>query len=128
MFSKAEISSVVFRKPALHRRIQAADEGQPDQPSVGMPAENEIDIPQVVCAVENKRVWHMSETDFRHIGVLELLEELILWRGRELLLAAAEIKGMSHGTANAQRLTGYCHVHIAVIDDYGTGFRYLREE
>ena len=78
MFSKAEISLVVFRKPALHGRIQSADEGQPDQPAVGMPAENEIDIPQVVCTVENKRVWHMSKADFRHIGVLKCLEKLIL--------------------------------------------------
>lgn len=78
MFSKAEISSVVLRKPALHGRIQAADEGQPDQPAMGVPAENEIDIPQVLCTVENKRVRHMSKTDFRHIGVLKCLEKLIL--------------------------------------------------
>ena len=43
-----------------------------------MPTENEIDIPQVVCTVENKRVWHMSKADFRHIGVLKCLEKLIL--------------------------------------------------
>lgn len=128
VLAKAEIPAVVFREPALHGCVQAADEGQTDQPAVGVAAENEIDIPQVVRTVENKRVWHVSKADFRHIGVLKCLEEPILRRGRELLLAAAEIKGVSHGAADAQRLTGYRHVHIAVIDDYGAGFRYLREE
>ena len=116
MRAKLEIAAVVFWKQPLHGRVQPADERQADKTAVSMAAEHKINVPEGICAVENKRVRHVCQTYFRKLRVFKRLQEHIFRRGGKLLLRASKGKAIAHRPADAQRLTGERHIRIAVID------------